>query len=209
MTGVEKITVWKCLVLGMKKINFFNHSWGIALFIGRFFGGSDHPNYGQFLVSDPKKTIFTPPSWLLLLFGPCSICWWELLQDGFRIMASTTAGSKRHLSLWIPALGQWALVAGFLRTEKSHGALVVILVLLFLIFRTIQQFRNVDRLATRLLYPYLIWVCFATFLNGYCFSWFFVIHIKSNINRLSKSIFTGTLVGFIFLFFSGWIFTTI
>jgi tryptophan-rich sensory protein len=44
--------------------------------------------------------------------------------------------------------------------------MVVILVLLFLIVRTIQQFRIVDLLAARLLYPYLIWVVFATYLNA-------------------------------------------
>ena len=44
--------------------------------------------------------------------------------------------------------------------------MVVIVVLLFLIVRTIQQFRVVDLTATRLLYPYLIWVVFASFLNA-------------------------------------------
>jgi tryptophan-rich sensory protein len=60
--------------------------------------------------------------------------------------------------------GLWSLV--FFGLKNPIAAMVVILVLLVLIVRTIQQFKTVDLLASRLLYPYLIWVCFATFLNG-------------------------------------------
>jgi tryptophan-rich sensory protein len=60
--------------------------------------------------------------------------------------------------------GLWSLV--FFGLKNPIAAMVVILVLLVLIVRTIQQFKMVDLLASRLLYPYLIWVCFATFLNG-------------------------------------------
>jgi len=60
--------------------------------------------------------------------------------------------------------GLWSLV--FFGLRNPIGAMVVIVVLLFLIVRTIQQFRVVDLTATRLLYPYLIWVVFASFLNA-------------------------------------------
>jgi len=42
----------------------------------------------------------------------------------------------------------------------------VIIVLLILIERTIKWFRVVDKLSSFMLYPYLIWVCFATLLNA-------------------------------------------
>ena len=39
------------------------------------------------------------------------------------------------------------------------------LILLFLIVKTIQQFKGLDLMSARLLYPYLIWVGFASYLN--------------------------------------------
>jgi tryptophan-rich sensory protein len=44
--------------------------------------------------------------------------------------------------------------------------MLVIVILLFLILKTVQNFRGVDRLAALLLYPYLLWVGYASLLNG-------------------------------------------
>jgi tryptophan-rich sensory protein len=44
--------------------------------------------------------------------------------------------------------------------------MLVIVILLFLILKTVQNFRRVDRLAALLLYPYLLWVGYASLLNG-------------------------------------------
>jgi benzodiazapine receptor len=114
-----------------------------------------------------KKPFFTPPSWLFapvwtLLYLLMGIAVGRVWNYGIHHRWVKTA--IYHFGFQLLVNGLWSLV--FFGLRNPIGALVVILVLLFLIFRTIQQFRTVDRLATRLLYPYLIWVCFATFLNG-------------------------------------------
>ena len=60
--------------------------------------------------------------------------------------------------------GLWSLV--FFGLQNPIAGMLVILLLLFLIVKTLQQFKGIDLWATRLLYPYLIWVSFATLLNG-------------------------------------------
>ena len=59
--------------------------------------------------------------------------------------------------------GLWSLI--FFGVKSPIGAMMVILILLFLIVKTIQQFRGLDLLSAGLLYPYLIWVSFASYLN--------------------------------------------
>lgn len=54
----------------------------------------------------------------------------------------------------------------FFNLRSYGGALAVLLILLGLIFWMIFRFRRVDRPAARLQIPYLIWVCFAAYLNA-------------------------------------------
>lgn len=45
-------------------------------------------------------------------------------------------------------------------------ALIEILLLWLFIYETIRAFQKIDKVAPKLLYPYLAWVSFATILNG-------------------------------------------
>lgn len=54
----------------------------------------------------------------------------------------------------------------FFNLRSYGGALAVLLILLGLIFWMIFRFRRVDRPAARLQIPYVIWVCFAAYLNA-------------------------------------------
>ncbi len=54
----------------------------------------------------------------------------------------------------------------FFNLRSYGGALTVLLILLGLIFWMIFRFRRVDRPAARLQIPYVIWVCFAAYLNA-------------------------------------------
>jgi tryptophan-rich sensory protein len=45
-------------------------------------------------------------------------------------------------------------------------ALIEILLLGLLIFETIKKFKPIDPIAAKLMIPYLLWVGFATILNG-------------------------------------------
>jgi benzodiazapine receptor len=68
-----------------------------------------------------------------------------------------------HFGVQLIFNGLWSIV--FFGMQNPALALVVILILGVLIERTIKWFRLIDRLASRFLYPYFAWVCFATVLN--------------------------------------------
>ena len=58
----------------------------------------------------------------------------------------------------------WSIV--FFELRSYPGAMAVLLLLLGLIAWMIHRFRQVDRPAALLLLPYLLWVCFAAYLNA-------------------------------------------
>jgi tryptophan-rich sensory protein len=169
MTGVEKnIADLKCLVLIMNKKLVFSIVIGVivCLSVGFLAGQATQTSVNTWYAS-LEKPFFNPPNWI---FAPV----WTLLY----LLMGVAVGRVWNYGIhhrWVKRAvylfgfqllinGLWSLV--FFGLRNPIGALVVIVVLLFLIFRTIQQFRTVDLLATRLLYPYLIWVSFATFLNA-------------------------------------------
>ena len=114
-----------------------------------------------------EKPFFNPPNWifapvwtvLYLLMGIAVGRIWN-----YGIHHRWVKSAVYHFGFQLLVNGLWSLV--FFELRNPIWAMVVILVLLFLIVRTIQQFRIVDLLAARLLYPYLIWVVFATYLNA-------------------------------------------
>jgi benzodiazapine receptor len=110
---------------------------------------------------------FTPPNWLFapvwtLLYLLMGIAAGRVWYYGIHHRWGKTA--LYHFGLQLLVNGLWSLV--FFGLKNPLGGLVVILILFYLIVITIQWFRTVDILATRLLYPYLIWVGYATVLNS-------------------------------------------
>ena len=59
--------------------------------------------------------------------------------------------------------GLWSLI--FFGLKNPILGLLVIVILLFLIQRTIKWFRTIDILSAQILSPYFIWVIFAALLN--------------------------------------------
>ncbi len=152
----------------MKKKLFFSILTGVILCLGVGFMASQVTQMSvETWYAKLEKPFFTPPDWffapvwslLYLLMGIAVGRIWFL---GIHHRWGKTA--VYHFGLQLLVNGLWSLV--FFGLRNPLGGLVVILVLLFLIVRTIQQFKIVDLLATRLLYPYLLWVSFASLLNG-------------------------------------------
>jgi translocator protein len=114
-----------------------------------------------------EKPFFNPPNWV---FAPV----WTLLYLlmgiavgrvwNYGIHHRWVKTSVYHFGFQLLINGLWSLI--FFGLRNPIGGMVVIIILLFLIVRTIQQFSIVDLLASRMLYPYLMWVVFATFLNA-------------------------------------------
>ncbi len=114
-----------------------------------------------------EKPFFTPPSWL---FGPV----WSLLYILMgialgRVIFFITHDKLDKIGLYyfggqLLLNGLWSLI--FFGLRNPILGLLVIVILLFLILRTIKWFRAIDKLSAQILYPYFIWVIFATLLNA-------------------------------------------
>lgn len=113
-----------------------------------------------------SKPFFNPPSWV---FGPA----WTILYTLMAISAilvwrkrSKKKSVRDALKLFGIQLALnliWSPV--FFGAHNILLALIIIIFMLFFIVKTIMAFAKVDKLASYLLYPYLIWVSFATILN--------------------------------------------
>jgi len=113
------------------------------------------------------KPFFTPPNWL---FGPVwtvlylmmGVALWLVVREGLAPgklkLAAILFGVQLALNLaWSPV---------FFGARSAAGGLVVILVLWAAIVATVVAFARVRPLAAWLLAPYLVWVSYATALNG-------------------------------------------
>jgi len=111
------------------------------------------------------KPAFTPPSWL---FGPVWTTLYLLMGVALYLVWRSDDGRLRTVALAVFGVqlvlnAAWTLV--FFGSQAIFGGLVVILVLLATILATMAAFARIDRRATALLVPYLLWVGFATALN--------------------------------------------
>ena len=113
-----------------------------------------------------KKPPFSPPGWvfpaawtvLYLLMGLAS---WRVAVSG-----AGEAEKQSALSLYFVQLAAnflWPLV--YFGLERRFLALICLVVLLVLVLLTRRCFRRIDRPAGRLLVPYVLWLCFAAYLN--------------------------------------------
>ncbi len=112
------------------------------------------------------KPALNPPAWL---FGPV----WTLLYILMAVAAWLVWRSRkpkrdRHVALGLylvqlllNALWSWI----FFGLHSLTGALVEILLLNVAIIATIFAFRRVSVTAARIMVPYWLWVCFATYLT--------------------------------------------
>lgn len=114
-----------------------------------------------------NKPFFSPPNWI---FGPV----WTLLYFlmGVAFYQIWKRGWKHKKNALAVNYFLTQLVFNFLWTPVFFGlqapvlGLIIILILWILILVTMQKFYSVSKLAFYLLLPYLLWVSFATMLNG-------------------------------------------
>lgn len=114
-----------------------------------------------------NKPLFNPPNWL---FAPV----WTVLYIMMGVAAGMVWGKgwdnktiRAALIFFLAQLvlnGAWTLV--FFGLKEILLALVVIVVLWILIFICIRRFLAIEKITGYLLIPYLLWVSFATLLNG-------------------------------------------
>ena len=117
--------------------------------------------------ADLERPPGTPPNWifgpmwtaLYVMMGTALALVWHVAKPGReKRRALTSFGVQFALNLaWTPV---------FFGAHATGAALIVILALVVAIVITIFQFRLHHALAAALLVPYLLWVCYATYLNA-------------------------------------------
>jgi len=112
------------------------------------------------------KPSFNPPPWV---FGPVwTILYVLMAVAAWRVWLCSTAVGRPAALIWFAVQlvlnAAWSPI--FFGLEQPRLALVVIIALLIALTATVFRFFSVDRLAGWMLVPYLIWVGFATLLNG-------------------------------------------
>jgi len=106
-----------------------------------------------------------PPSFV---FSAVWVLLYALLIGSFFIVSIKSEGEtfRRH-NFWF--LGQSVLQILWTYAYFYLGALgpaaIIILLLDYNVFMMIKSFRETDKLASYLQYPYMLWVLFATYLN--------------------------------------------
>lgn len=113
-----------------------------------------------------NKPFFTPPNWLFgpvwtLLYLLMGISAYRVYQRGFK-----KKEVKHALYLFAAQLGLntlWSFL--FFGFKLLSLAFVEIIVLWIFIFLTIKAFYKIDKLAGKMMVPYILWVTYASFLN--------------------------------------------
>ncbi|WP_310555577.1 TspO/MBR family protein [Flavobacterium sp.] len=115
-----------------------------------------------------EKPFFNPPSWL---FGPVWTLLYIMMGIAFGLIWSSDFKDKKAVKTAMIVFGiqlglnaLWSIL--FFGLCNPLLAFIEILLLWLFIFETIKVFKPIDNLASKLLYPYLAWVSFATILNG-------------------------------------------
>ena len=113
-----------------------------------------------------NKPVFSPPNWL---FGSVWITLYTLMGISLYLIWSGGLGRKgARFAFWffiahLVINASWSII--FFGAHNISLAFAVILLLLVMIIVSIKLFRPLNRLASNLLIPYLVWVSIATVLN--------------------------------------------
>ena len=117
-----------------------------------------------------NQSPLTPPSWVFPIAW--TILYALIIASGVVFLSATTSissgvrstGFFYYCAAWVLNLS-WSQI--FFRFQRPDLSFVVILGMLAFIALNIRAFYTVSRLAAYLLVPYILWVSFATYLNGY------------------------------------------
>ena len=144
---------WKRLLLSI----LFAQGAGI---IGSIFTATAIPLWYATLTKPP----ITPPNWL---FAPMWITLYTLMGISFYLIwMKGLKKNKLAVKLFIIQLALnalWSII--FFGMQEILFGLIEIIFLWYFILATIIEFREVDKAAAYLLFPYLAWVTIAAILN--------------------------------------------
>ncbi len=113
-----------------------------------------------------NKPSFNPPNWI---FGPMWTTLYVLMGISFYLIWKLPISASRTQAIRIFIFQFilnfcWSII--FFSMHQIGWAFVEIIAMWVFILLTIIQFRKLSTLAAALLIPYLLWVSFASILNG-------------------------------------------
>ena len=137
--------------------------FAIATYSASFIGGISTINSKEPWYSSLNKSFLTPPDWI---FAPV----WTTLYL-FMTIAIWLAWHKNYKNLNIVLIyfihllfnTTWSIV--FFGLHNILFAFINLLILIFLIIVLTLRFRRINLISTYLTIPYLLWSCYALFLN--------------------------------------------
>lgn len=136
----------------------------MAGIIGSIFTTSAIPTWYEFL----NKPTFNPPNWV---FGPVWIILYTLMGISiYRIWIKKANKNNEKIKLALQVFGiqlflnaLWSVI--FFGLQNLGLALLEIIILWLVILYLIKLFWKIDKTASYLLIPYILWVSFAAILN--------------------------------------------
>lgn len=133
--------------------------------IGAIFTASSLENWYLLL----EKPSFTPPSWI---FFPAWVILYTLMGISFYLVWEKRLQEEKIKKMGMLIFGIqlglnaiWSFL--FFGLKSPYYAFVEIFLLWLAIFLTILEFRKISKIASYLLFPYILWVSFAMLLNYY------------------------------------------
>ena len=116
-----------------------------------------------------NQSSLTPPSWIFPVAW--TILYALIIASGAMFLTSSSRGGVIRSTGFFYYCAAWVLNLAWSRIfftyQRPDFSFVVILGMLAFIALNIRVFYPVSRVAAYLLVPYLAWVSFATYLNGY------------------------------------------
>jgi tryptophan-rich sensory protein len=140
-------------------------SIAICLLVGFLSGISTSDNISGWY-STLEKPSFNPPNWI---FGPVWTFLYILMGIALgKLWSSDSSGKEKNKAIFVfgsqlAVNALWGIF--FFGMQNPFLAFIDIIILIILIVYTIKLFKPINRMASWLLYPYLVWVSFAAVLN--------------------------------------------
>ncbi|MBO6570811.1 tryptophan-rich sensory protein [bacterium] len=140
-------------------------SIAICLLVGFLSGISTSDNISGWY-STLEKPSFNPPNWI---FGPVWTFLYILMGIALgKLWSSDSSGKEKNKAIFVfgsqlAVNALWSIF--FFGMQNPFLAFIDIIILIILIVYTIKLFKPINRMASWLLYPYLVWVSFAAVLN--------------------------------------------
>lgn len=113
-----------------------------------------------------NKPVLNPPNWIfgpvwLTLYVLMGISLFLILKNGLDMKANRNAFYLFAAQLFFNAI--WSII--FFGLHQLFVSVMVIFVLWLLILSCILSFRKISAASSYLMFPYLLWVSFAAYLN--------------------------------------------